>query len=229
VRPEAFFDFSASGCHNRPRHPTSVASGSIIKRVITVNIAEPETWFEEFCRREYPAVYRYTYARVGNPDEAQEVLQESFLTFYRMLVGGEVREHPRALLFRLARNLAIDVVRRRATRDSFARQAAGGTVIVFAPPSQTPEEILLEKERRRCADEALARLSSRDQECLALRRSGLTYREIAEALGLNPHSVGQTISRALHRFEQAYDELLGRAGKGLRRDAGEDAREAGRR
>jgi RNA polymerase sigma factor (sigma-70 family) len=232
VRPEAFFDFFASGCHNRPLHPTSVASGSIVKHVITVNTAEPETWFEEFCRREYAAVYRYTYARVSHPDEAQEVLQECFLTFYRLLTSGEVREHPRALLFRLARNIAIDAVRRRATRDDFARQAAGGTVIAFAPPpSPTPEEILLEKERRQCADEALARLSSRDRECLALRRSGLTYREIAEALNLNPHSVGQTISRALHRFEQAYDELLGRAGKGreVRRDAGEDATKAGRR
>jgi RNA polymerase sigma factor (sigma-70 family) len=188
-----------------------------------VSTAEPETWFEEFCRREYAAVYRYTYARVGHADEAQEVLQESFLTFYRMLAGGEVREHPRALLFRLARNIAIDAVRRRATRD--------GLLAFAPPPSPTPEEILLEKERRQCADEALARLSGRDRECLALRRSGLTYREIAEALNLSPQSVGQTISRALHRFEQAYEQLLGRAGegRGAREDVRDDARESGRR
>jgi RNA polymerase sigma-70 factor (ECF subfamily) len=178
-----------------------------------MTIPERETWFEEFCRHEYGAVYRYTYARVGNADETQEVVQESFLTFYRMLLAGEIREHERALLFRLARNSAIDLVRRRVTQQHFAQEIKGGNLIVFRPAEQlTPEEILLEKERRRCADEALARLSSRDHDCLALRRSGLTYREVAEALNLNPRSVGQTISRALLRFERMYDQLFGRAG-----------------
>lgn len=173
---------------------------------------EQTAWFEEFCRHEYLAVYRYTYARVGNADEAQEIAQESFLTFYRMLVAGEIRERERALLFRLARNSAIDLVRRRATQKRFAQEIRGGTLVAFRPPpAPTPEDILLEKERRRCADEALSRLSSRDQDCLALRRSGLTYREVAEALNINPHSVGQTISRALQRFEREYEQLLGRA------------------
>jgi RNA polymerase sigma-70 factor (ECF subfamily) len=187
-----------------------------------VKTTERAAWFEEFCRREYPAVYRYTYARVGQADEAEEVVQESFLAFYRMLAAGEVREHERALLFRLARNSAIDVVRRRATRKHFAQEIQGGTLVAFRPSEpQTPEEILLEKERRRCADEALSQLSSRDQDCLALRRSGLTYREVAEALNLNPNSVGQTISRALQRFERVYEQLLGRANeKKENRDTG---------
>jgi RNA polymerase sigma factor (sigma-70 family) len=169
-------------------------------------------WFEEFCRHEYGAVYRYTYARVGNAEEALEIVQESFLTFYRLMLAGEVRDHERALLFRLARNNAIDLIRRRTTREQFAREVQRGTLIAFRPSEPpTPEEMLLEKERRRCAEEALARLSSRDQDCLVLRRSGLTYREVAEVLNINPNSVGQTISRALQRFERVFEQLLGRS------------------
>jgi RNA polymerase sigma-70 factor (ECF subfamily) len=172
---------------------------------------ERETWFEEFCRQEYPALCRYTYSCVGNVDETQEIVQESFLAFYRMLQAGAVREHERALLFRLARNHAIDLVRRHATRQHFAQELRGGKLVAFRPAEPlTPEEILLEKERRLCADKALTQLSSRDQDCLALRRNGLTYREVAEVLHLNPKSVGQIISRALLRFERVYEQLLGR-------------------
>lgn len=157
-------------------------------------------------------MYRYAYAYVGNPEEAEEIVQESFLKFYRMLMAGEVREHERALLFRLARNQAIDLVRRRATRRQFTQDVQGGKLVILNPAGpQTPEEILLKKEVRRCADEALSRLNSRDRDCLALRRSGLTYREVAEALNLNPKSIGQIINRALLRFERVYEQLFGRA------------------
>jgi len=168
------------------------------------------TWFEEFCRREYVAVYRYVSAHTGNVEDAREVVQESFLGFHQMLLAGEIREHDRALLFRIARNKAIDLVRRHARQKKSTRELRTGKVLTFKPPEQrTPEELLLEKERRQFAEEALARLSDRDQECLALRRSGLTNQQVAETLNVSAVAVRQIISRALRRFEQFYEQLLG--------------------
>lgn len=172
------------------------------------------TQFEEFYRQEARAVYRFVYSRVGNHADALEVVQESFLALYRLKPGGEGGDCPdRALLFRLARNRAIDLLRRRRTRDAFGQEAATGNVLPFriAEP-RTPEDALLEKEREQLAAAALAGLSERDRECLALRRSGLNYREIASALNVNPTSVGQLINRALRRFADAYEALLGKKG-----------------
>lgn len=178
--------------------------------------------FEDFCRREYKALVRYVYPMIGNYEDALEVAQESFLTFYQMLMSAKVGEHERALLFRLARNKAIDLGRRRQIRQDYAQQAQAGNVIPLpVADERTPEELLIEKERQRCADAAFERLSERDRECLALRRSGLSYREIAEVLHLNPHSVSQVINRALCRFEQAYHALRGqRHEHGKRQETG---------
>jgi hypothetical protein len=56
---------------------------------------------EQFCRDEYAGLYRYAWALLGNKDDALETVQESFLRFYRMWREGAIRQHDRALLFRL--------------------------------------------------------------------------------------------------------------------------------
>ncbi len=130
-------------------------------------------------------------------------------------MSGEVRGHERALLFRMARNKSIDVVRRRMRRRETGEEAKEGRVLHFrGVDGRTPEEVLLEKERRRVAEQALARLSVRDRECLALRGNGLTNQEVAAVLHVTPVTVRQIISRALRRFGQAYEELLRKEGRG---------------
>ena len=169
---------------------------------------ENKTGLEAFCRREYVAVYRYVYAHLGNVEDAREAVQESFLSFYQMWLASEIREHERALLFRIARNKAIDLVRRRTRQKAATEDLQTGNVLAFKSPEQrTPEELLLGKERQRMAEAALARLSERDQECLALRRSGLTNQQVAETLHVNAITVRQIIGRALRRFEPLYDQL----------------------
>ncbi|HKX33288.1 MAG TPA: sigma-70 family RNA polymerase sigma factor [Blastocatellia bacterium] len=174
-----------------------------------MNDRNDETQFEDFYRQECQALYRYVYARVGNADDALEVAQESFLNLYRMQSGKEAPVYERALLFRMARNAAVDLLRRRRTREGYAREAVTSNLVPLRPAQErTPEELLLEKEQRQCAAAAFEGLGSRDQECLVLRRSGLSYRAVAETMNINPNSVSQAINRALRRFEQAYNALV---------------------
>lgn len=194
-----------------------------------MTLEERKVWFEEVCRREYVAVYRYVYAHTGHVEDAREAVQESFLNFYQLLLADELREHERALLFRIARNKAIDLVRRRARQRGHPEEWQSGKVLVFKPPEPpTPEELLLEKERRRLAEVALTRLSDRDQECLMLRRSGLTNQQVADVLQVNAVTVRQIISRALRRFEQAYDQVLGQSGRASDKDNKKSAHEKDR-
>lgn len=156
---------------------------------------------EKFCRDEYAGLYRYAWALLGNKDDAQETVQESFLRFHQMWRQGAIREHDRALLFRLARNVAIDLQRRART----AQHSTIDNVIAFP---RTPEELLLEKETEHYTAQALDQLSKKEQECLALRLGGLSYGEIAGVLELSPNSIGPMMARALRRFRQKYEEIL---------------------
>lgn len=161
---------------------------------------QPQDDLEGLFRRESEGLGRYVSRILGNYDGTADVVQESFLRFCSM--GSRVVEGTgRALLFRLARNLAIDRVRERCRVTQF-----GGDVIEI-PVSTTPEDLLLRKERTRLLHSALSALSERDRELLALRHAGLSYREIAEILNLNQHSVGQLLARALRRFREKYVEL----------------------
>jgi RNA polymerase sigma-70 factor (ECF subfamily) len=67
---------------------------------------------------------------------------------------------------------------------------------------------MLEKELQAFANQACGRLSPKEQECLELRANGLSYREVAAALNLNPNTIGALMVRALRRFKQAYEEIL---------------------
>ncbi len=155
---------------------------------------------DDFFRRECDGLCRYVSRILRNSDGAVDVVQESFLRFYAM--GSRAAEGSRRpLLFRLARNLAIDRLRERRRISQL-----GGDVIEI-PASTTPEELVLRKERTRLLNSALAALNERDREILALRHAGLSYREIGEVLSLNEHSVGQFLARALRRFRKKYVEI----------------------
>jgi RNA polymerase sigma-70 factor (ECF subfamily) len=161
---------------------------------------------EAFFRREYEPLCRYVCCIVGNVDDAVETVQEVFLRFYQLQQETRGGQNARALLFRLARNLAIDVVRRRRVRVIYQRQVEEGRISVRI--TATPEQLMLEKEQRGLAETALRRLSGTQRECLVLRSSGLSYKIIADTLGLNPESIGPTLARALRRFKVAFAELL---------------------
>ena len=64
-------------------------------------------------------------------------------------------------------------------------------------------------EERDQVRQTLAVLRERQAELLILRASGLSYEELATALGLNPASVGTLIGRAQQAFRKEYVKLYG--------------------
>ncbi len=174
-----------------------------------MNKKDKDIAIDAFFRREHQNLYRYVYQLVANTDDSIELVQETFLSFYRLQHDEEVCKCERALLFRIARNLAINLLRKARTRDSYQKDAQEGKIAAFRTPHvRTPEEILLEQERQQCARLALEQLTRKEQDCLALRRWGLSYQEVAAVLSLNSQSVGQIITRALRKFRGIYAQIL---------------------
>jgi RNA polymerase sigma factor (sigma-70 family) len=177
--------------------------------VATLSKKERDSPIEDFFRREHKNIYRYVCQIVGNVDDAMEIVQETFLGYYRLQRDETTIKCDRALLFYMARNQAIDLLRKSQTRETYQREVQEGKLVVLSPSHvRTPEEILLAQERRHYVRLALKQLNKKEQDCLALRRWGLSYQEVAQALHMNSQSVGQIITRALRKFRGNYAEIL---------------------
>lgn len=164
--------------------------------------------FEALFHEQYTPLSRYVLRLTGSMDDTVEIVQESFLRLWTLAGSQSEAPNQPALLFRLARNLVIDMLRRRNVRERHGEEVAGK--VLTMPP--TPEQVALGSENRRLADAALRQLEPKQRETLRLRAAGFTYEEISRALGLNPESIGPTLTRALRRFREIHDQLTSKSG-----------------
>jgi RNA polymerase sigma-70 factor (ECF subfamily) len=134
-------------------------------------------------------------------DEAdtRDLLQELFVKLARTpdLLDG-IREE-RAFLIRLAHNAAIDLMRRRGTRDKTKENFAAERISPFAPTNDPDEKVFREN-----LTTALGELPEEQRAVVHLKLwGGLTFEEIAAALEIPPNT-------AASRFRYGLDKLRGR-------------------
>lgn len=160
----------------------------------------PELDFDSLFLAHYDGVYRLLYRIIGTREDAEDLAQETFLRLARQRFRSDQEHNVRAWLYRVATNLAYNLLRgesRRTQRqDRFGRQATAD-----APD---PAEAALRGDEQAAVRRALAGLPERQAQLLLLRHAGLSYRELAEALGIAPGSVGALLARAEAAFEKAY-------------------------
>jgi RNA polymerase sigma-70 factor (ECF subfamily) len=141
------------------------------------------------------SVYRFAVVMLRHHQDAEDVLQETFLKLLSHLRGGGTSVNLRGWLFTVAANAARDRLRRRTRWIPWAPAHD-----VAVPAAFDAED---EDGRRRTVRLALDALSARDRLLLALRAQGLSYREIAAASGIRETSVGRLLARAVHRWGRA--------------------------
>lgn len=140
---------------------------------------------------------------------AEDVVQEAFIRLWMRRNALRPEGSFRALLYTMARNAAIDERRRRGRRETLSAKAdpPGG------PPSPLARAEAAELEA--AAEAAIAALPPRRREVFRLARSeGLSYREIAEVMGLSPQTVANQMSRALTELHEALDPVFRRSSPG---------------
>jgi RNA polymerase sigma-70 factor, ECF subfamily len=131
--------------------------------------------------------------------DAEDVSQEVFLSLFRHLRLGRSRRNLPGWLFRVAHNLALKkrhfVQKQQANREGELHLAEHR-----ADFSGNPEEQLADRQRRERLIATMRALPERDQWCLYMRAEGLTYREIATALGMSLGTVANSLVRSLERL-----------------------------
>jgi RNA polymerase sigma-70 factor, ECF subfamily len=170
-----------------------------------------EQGFEALVRRHEARVYRTALGIIGKPEDAEEVLQETFLNVYQHL--KEFRRDSRftTWLTRIAINAALNKIRRQDV--SISLDAADWKNAEFMPQrfeawDENPEHLYAKEEIRRIVQEAIRELPPDYRVVLILRDiSELDTVETAEALGL---TIAATKSRLLRARLMVREKLAAR-------------------
>jgi len=156
--------------------------------------------FDRLYRSSRDDVYAYVAGLLRDGPAAEEVTAVAFERAYRKRYHFDPeRGEPRAWLFGIARNAALDELRRRG------RQAE-----LTAEPTDLrsfTEGGAEHSERRLAVSAALERLAPRERELIALKFfAGLANAEIAQVLGVTESNAGTKLHRAMTKLREACDE-----------------------
>ena len=161
--------------------------------------------FEVLYRRYVSSVYRQAIKLVGNEAEAEEVVQEVFLTLYEKAKTFRGDSAFSTWLYRLTLNTTLMKLRRRkrskevAIEDYLPKYQDDGHHLVrpVVDWSRNPEESLLSLEVQRTLQHALDRLPPVDKAVVVLSDlDGLANKEVGKALGLSVPAVKSRLHRA---------------------------------
>jgi RNA polymerase sigma-70 factor (ECF subfamily) len=162
---------------------------------------------EAVFREHYPRVVGLLARLTGDRGQAEEIASDAF---------SKLARHPSLLhdrgdytpwIYRVATNAGLDAIRsnsRRRRREEEARFQA-----IHAGSASDALADILREERRARVQSVLGALKPRDAQLLLLRAEGLAYRELAEALGIQPGSVGTLLARAEAGFERKFRARYG--------------------
>lgn len=158
--------------------------------------------FEALFEEHGPWLLQVARSVTRRATDAEDVVQEAFLKAYRSRGRFRGEVDPRGWLKRIVVNAAIDVLRRRRAGPDEGPMADG-----VATDRPGPQAVVSEAERAEAVRAAVDELPAHQREVLLLREfGGLTYREIAEQLGLPRGTVESRVIRARERLR----EVLGR-------------------
>jgi RNA polymerase sigma-70 factor, ECF subfamily len=160
----------------------------------SAEILMDEDTFRAFYERTARGVWAYLARVTGDPQLADDLLQEAFYRFLRAAGTYESESHRRNSLYRIATNLARDARRRTLTRPS--ADVAGGDVERLSCGDHAAAA-----ERRADLTRAMSHLKPRDRAMLWLAYAeGASHREIADVLGVRPGSMKLLLFRARRRL-----------------------------
>jgi RNA polymerase sigma-70 factor (ECF subfamily) len=170
----------------------------------TMPVSAPTAWgrFEALYRSARDDVYAYALTVLRDSAAAEDVTALAFERAYRRRRTFDRRRgEERAWLFGIARNAALDELRRR-------RRVAA---LMFDPESASGADDLGEGSdatlRRAVVRSALASLAPRERELIALKfHAGLTNAELAQVLGVSESNAGTRLHRTLEKLRRACHE-----------------------
>lgn len=163
-----------------------------------------QTALGELLSREWDGLVRHLAAMGTSLDGASDIAQEAFVRLWEKRESWS-GESAKALVFRIARNLFFDQHRKDTVRARWAADPAS-TARASVP---TPEQDFESRELMDRISLALEDMPPRRGEVFRLVRvAGMSYAEVADAMGLSRQTVANQASRALADLRAALRDSL---------------------
>jgi RNA polymerase sigma-70 factor (ECF subfamily) len=173
----------------------------------TEKVDEARIAFDGLYRESRDDVYAYVEGLLRNRSAAEEVTAQAFERAWRRRRQIDPRRgSPRAWLFGIARNAALDELRRQSRtapmpeRETADAGPGGGRSSTGADPAAAAVD-------RTVLRQALASLSGRERELIALKFfAGLTNAEIATVIRTSETNAGTKLHRVIQKLRRTLDE-----------------------
>jgi len=157
------------------------------------------------------SVFRLAFRMTGNQQDAEDVVQESFLRAYRQLGRFESRANFGTWLYRIVSNCSVDLMRSKQARHDQVRGDSldqEGAMELPAADMPGPERIAESAEIERRVQHALQDLSPLERAAFTLRHyEGRSIDEISATLGLGTSAAKHSVFRAVKKLRLALAPL----------------------
>ena len=166
--------------------------------------------FTELFTRYERRIYSFIYRMMGNPEDAFDLTQETFLKAYRALGKTDEELNVNAWLHRIASNACMDVLRRRQR----LRWLPWENTKHDRPSvhqEDDPEGSVVGGETQVAVQRVLSAMSPRNRQAMVLREyEGLSCEDIGEIMGVSRSAVKSMLFRGREEFRKLYTQMEGR-------------------
>lgn len=162
-------------------------------------------------------VFRLAFRMTGNEQDAEDVVQETFLRAYRQLKNYESRASFATWLFRIAANYSLDLIRSRnrhhENREAGSPEGEFDMMQSIPAQSPTPDRLAMSGQVQERITGALRNLTAQERTAFILRHyEGLSIEEIGNTLGTGSNATKHSIFRAVQKLRRSLEPLVSVAG-----------------
>ncbi len=185
------------------------------EELIAAYLTGQEDAFGELTRRHLTGVYSFTLRFVGSVHDAEDIVQDTFLKAWKSLRKYDPRSSKfKTWLFRIARNTAIDFLRKKKHVPFSQFETEGGVNVLtetVASEEELPDTLMMKLEDAKELHTTLEQLPPRAREILLLYYTNeLTFEEIGTILGEPTNTVKSRHRRALQALRKILEAPITR-------------------
>lgn len=168
-----------------------------------------KTLCEQLYQQHSAAVFGYLRKLTASAQEAEDVLQETFLRLFKRAEHIDPERNVRALIFQIARNVTIDRFRSRQKSQRLEEEVAprgrvqNGQISLTESDSQAPERVVERKERQSLVQEVMLELDLEERSILLLFSKGFNHSELADVLCVSRPTAKKRLTEAMAQLQRA--------------------------
>ncbi len=184
--------------------------------VVAQVLAGDKEAFRLLVDRHSRSIFHVTFRMTGNQQDAEELVQETFLRAYKALARFELRSNFSTWLYRIAVNRTLDFlsVKKMQTKETYQivdePDPEEGRQIQLAAQGPGPERMVLSGEMKSKVAQSMSLLTPVERIAFTMRHmEGRSIEEIGETLKLNTSAAKNSVFRAVKKLRQQLEVYAG--------------------